>query len=98
MSADLKRLGWRRWRDAAFAACTVWLVLQNVVILALFAWGNPGSALAAGAELARKAVSLSGPLLLFVLAASLGLALAVWLVHAPAPVSLERNREVHRDV
>ena len=98
MSADSRRLGWRRWREAVFAACTVWLVLQNVVILAVFAWGNPGNALAAGAELAGTALTMSGQLLLFMLAAVLGLALAAWLVHAPAEPSAERAPEVHHEV
>jgi hypothetical protein len=84
MSADFGRNGWRRWRDGAFAACTVWLVLQNSAILALVAWGRPESALAAGAVAARTAMAFGGQLLILLLAATLGLALAAWLVHAPA--------------
>ncbi len=98
MSAENGRRGWRRWREAVFATCTVWLVLQNVVILALVAWGKPARALAAGAELARTAVSVSGQAVLLVLAAALGLALAAWLVHAPAKDSLEHAPEVSHDV
>ena len=89
MSADGKRTGWRRWRDAVFAACTVWLVLQNAAILTLVAWGRPESALAAGASIARTAVSISGQLLVLLLAVALGLALAAWLVHAPGSDPLE---------
>ena len=84
MSADITRVGWRRWREAVFAACTAWLVLQNLAILALIAWGHPENALAAGATLARAAVTWSGQLIVLALAAALGLALAAWLVHAPA--------------
>jgi hypothetical protein len=85
MSAELGRIGWRRWRDGAFAACTVWLVLQNAALLALVAWGKPESALAAGAAVARTAVAFSGRFAVLLLAVALGLALAAWLVHAPAP-------------
>jgi len=97
MSADTTTKGWRRWREVVFATCTVWLVLQNVVILALVAWGNPASALAAGAAVARAAVTASGQLILLALAATLGLALAAWLVHAPAEESFERATEVGHD-
>ncbi len=97
MSADTTLKGWRRWRDATFAACTVWLVLQNVALLALVAWGNPASAFAAGAALARTAVTVSGQFILLVLAATLGLALAAWLVHAPAKDMRERVAEVGHD-
>ena len=75
---------WRRWREAAFATCTLWLVLQNVALLTLVAWSKPESALAAGAAIARTALTMSGQLALLVLAVLLGLALAAWLVHAPA--------------
>jgi len=75
---------WRRWREAMFATCTVWLVLQNVALLALVAWGHPASALAAGAAIAKTAISLSARLLLVVLTVALGFAFAAWLVHAPA--------------
>ena len=44
MRADARGLGWQRWREAAFATCTAWLVLQNMVLLALLAWGNPVNA------------------------------------------------------
>ena len=72
---------WRRWREAMFATCTVWLVLQNVALLALVAWGHPASALAAGAAIAKTALSLSARLLLVVLAVAMGFAFAAWLVH-----------------
>lgn len=82
--SDARTSPWRRWRDLAFATCTVWLVVQNVVLLALVVWGSPGSALAAGALIAKTAISVSGQLLVLALAVVLGLALAAWLVHVPA--------------
>ena len=48
---------WRRVRELTFATCTVWLVLQNVAVIALVAWGHPASALAAGTSIARTAIS-----------------------------------------
>jgi len=75
---------WRRWREAMFATCTVWLVLQNVALLAVLAWGHPATALAAGTAIATTALALSARLALIVLAVALGFAFAAWLVHAPA--------------
>src|SRR5260221_14244074 len=83
---------WRRWREAAFATCTVWLVLQNVALLLLAAWGHPASALAAGTAFARTAITMSGQLFMLMLAAILGLALAAWLVHIPAETQLNGAR------
>ena len=88
---------WRRWREAAFATCTVWLVLQNVALLAFATWGHPASALAAGTAIARTAITVSGQLFMLVLAVALGLALAAWLVHAPAETQVNSVREVRHE-
>jgi hypothetical protein len=88
---------WRRLRETAFATCTVWLVLQNVALLALAGWGHPTSALAAGTAIARTAITVSGQLFVLVLAAALGLALAAWLVHAPAETQADDGREVRHE-
>ena len=90
---ESQRNPWRRWREAAFATCTVWLVLQNVALLSLAAWGHPTSALAAGTAFARTAITMSGQLFMLMLAAILGLALAAWLVHIPAETQLNGARE-----
>jgi uncharacterized membrane protein YwzB len=95
MSADKARSGWSRWREVVFATCTAWLVLQNVALLALVAWCLPASALAASAAFAKTAVTMSGPLLTIMVAVALGLALAAYLVHAPAAQPAERAREVN---
>src|SRR5258706_15404585 len=92
-SIDSPAKPWRRWREAAFATCTVWLVLQNVALLLLAAWGHPASALAVGTAFARTALTMSGQLLVLLLAAILGLALAAWLVHAPAETQGKDARE-----
>ncbi len=94
MSAEHIKDGWRRWRELVFATCTAWLLLQNVALLALVAWGKPASALAASAAVAKSAVTMGGPLAMLVLAVALGLAFTAYLVHAPSEVSGEERREV----
>ncbi len=84
MRADARGKGWRRWREVVFATCTAWLVLQNVALLVLMACGNPASAWAAGAAVARTAITLGGQLCMVGVAVVIGLALAAYLVHAPA--------------
>jgi hypothetical protein len=98
MSPDNVRKNWRRWREAIFATCTVWLVLQNVVLFSIVAWSKPASALAAGAAFARSAMTATGPALVLLLAVALGVALAAWLVQAPGTQATERIDEVNHDV
>lgn len=94
MRDEVTRSGWRRWREAAFATCTAWLVLQNLALFAIVAWGHPGTALAAGTALARTAITVSGQLLVIAMAVALGLAFAAWLVHAPATPAVHEDAEV----
>ncbi len=94
MSVEHGKSGWRRWRELVFATCTAWLVLQNVALLALVAWGNPASALAASAAVAKSAITMSGQLAMLALAVALGLAFTAYLVHAPSEVVGEARREV----
>lgn len=74
---------WRRWRVAVFATCTVWLVIQNALLVAVFLMGGPRPALAAGGAVARAAVQAAAPFVILSLASVLGLALTAWLVVAP---------------
>lgn len=97
MSADKAGPGWGRWREAVFATCTAWLILQNVALLALVAWGHPGNALAAGAAVAKTAITQSGQLIMLMLAVALGLALAVCLVHAPSTAAVPTNGEADHE-
>jgi len=92
------RGSWRRWREVIFATCTVWLVLQNVVLFSVVAWSKPADALAAGAAMARTAWTMTVPAMLVLGAMGLGLALAAWLVQAPAAEASQRNDEVRHDV
>ena len=77
--------GWRRWRDLSLAVCTAWLVVQNLALLTLVVWAGPRRALAAGTQLAQTALEVGGQLVVLGLATVMALALAAWLVHAPAP-------------
>ena len=97
MSAESWRSGWRRWREAAFATCTAWLVVQNVGLLALLTWGRPAGAQTTGETLAHGAVTWGGALLGVFLAAVTGLALAAWLVHAPPTENRATAREVSNE-
>jgi len=84
MSAERKLKDWRRWRDVVLAVCTAWLVLQNLTLVTLVVWAGPGRAIAAGTSLANAAFHLGGQLVVLALATVMALALAAWLVHAPA--------------
>ena len=97
MFNDARKSGWLRWREAAFATCTAWLVVKNVALLALVTWGRPADAMAAGDSIARTAMTWGGALLGVFLAAVTGLALAAWLVHAPAEQRPVTVREVADD-
>ena len=97
MSAEARRTGWRRWREAAFATCTAWLVVQNVGLLTFVTWGRPADAQAAGEVLAHSAITWGGALLGVFLAAVTGLALAAWLVHAPATEQRATATEVSNE-
>jgi len=85
MAAERQVRGWRHWRDLGFVVCTGWLVVQNLVLLTLVVWAGPHRALAAGTALAQTALQIGGQLVVLSLATAMALALAAWLVHAPAP-------------
>jgi hypothetical protein len=85
MAAERQVRGWRRWRDVGLAVCTAWLVVQNLALVTLVVWAGPRRALAAGAALAQTALEVGGQIVVLALATVMALALAAWLVHAPAP-------------
>lgn len=85
MVAERQENGWRRWRDVGLVVCTAWLVVQNLAVITLVVWAGPGHALAAGVALAQTALAVGGQLVVLALATVMALALAAWLVHAPAP-------------
>src|SRR5256885_16251748 len=82
---DRKRRGWRRWREIVLAACAVWLVIQNVVILTLVLWANPASALAAGAPPPPPPVALGSQLALLAPAGRLAAPLTARGGEGPPP-------------
>lgn len=96
MSVERGRSGWRRMRVGVLAACTVWLVLQNLALAVLLLVGHPADALAAGLVVARTAMHLGAQLFVIPLAVALGLALAAWLVHG-VPVRQTANEEVRHE-
>ena len=85
MFNNVRMSGWRRWRDVGLAVCTAWLVIQNLAVVTLVVWVGPRRALAAGTALAQTALEVGGHLVVLALATVMALALAAWLVHAPAP-------------
>jgi hypothetical protein len=97
MSADRDVRGWRRWREAAFATCTLWLLLQNLALFAILAWGHPTQALATGRGLVRAAMGLGPGLTILGAAGLTGFALAAWLVHAPRRSGRSAGGMTHAD-
>lgn len=52
----------RRARELAFALCAAWLVLQNLVLFAMFAWQPVAAVMAASHVLVRVALHAAVPL------------------------------------
>jgi len=73
------RPGLRRAREVAFALCTLWLVIQNCVLLAFVPWGRLPEATRMLAVMLKTAVLVLGPLWILGSAALLGWALMTWL-------------------
>jgi len=96
MVAERQGRGWRRWRDLGLAVCTAWLVVQNLALLTLVVWAGPRYAFSAGVALAQTALEVGGQLVVLGLATAMALALAAWLVHAPAPRDAEEGADLAR--
>ena len=79
------RSGWRRAREAAFAACTAWLVVQNGMLLAygLTRWPEPGWATLV--TLGRDVLGVLAPMWAIACAAVLGWAFTMWLARGAQP-------------
>ena len=56
------RPGLRRAREAVFALCTLWLVIQNLVLLAFVPWTRMPEATTMLAAVLKTAVLVLGPL------------------------------------
>lgn len=73
------RPGLRRAREVAFALCTLWLVIQNCVLLAFVPWTRLPEATRMLTVTMKTAVLVLGPLWVLGSAALLGWALMTWL-------------------
>jgi hypothetical protein len=72
----------RRAREAAFALCTLWLVLQNLVLMALLPWSRLPELVTKNAAVLKTAVLVLGPVWILGSLAVLGWALMTSLVRA----------------
>ena len=84
----------RRLRDGALLACTLWLVLQNVALLALVPWYKASVVLTVASALTKAAITLLAPLWMFPVAAMLGVIFMVYLTHDSDVALAKRDREV----
>lgn len=69
--------------QTAFALCTLWLVIQNCLLLALVPWTRLPAATKMAAVTLKTAVLVLGPLWVLGSAAILGWALMNWLAREP---------------
>ncbi len=76
---SMRGAGWRKVRDVAFAVCTLWLVIQNAMLLVYGLTRRPAPGWAAMVTLARDAVGVLAPLWMVACAAVLGWAFMTWL-------------------
>jgi hypothetical protein len=72
------RGGVRRVRDVVCGVCTVWLVVQNVVLATMIAWGIHVSVFAGGASVARAALHVAG--VAWALSVTAALVVVFWLL------------------
>lgn len=80
--ADRKRMSTpvlRRARETALALCTLWLVIQNCVLLAFVPWKRLPEAGSVLTALVKAAVLVLGPLWVLGSAAVLGWAFMTWM-------------------
>jgi hypothetical protein len=73
----------RRAREAAFALCTLWLVLQNLVLLALLPWSRLPELVTKYAAVLKTAALVLGPVWILGSLVVLGWALMTSLARGP---------------
>jgi hypothetical protein len=88
------RPGLRRAREVAFALCTLWLVIQNCVLLAFVPWTRLPEATKMLATVLKTTVLVLGPLWILGSAAILGWALMTWLARDTRDASAENEWEM----
>ncbi len=77
----------RRARETALAICTLWLVVQNCVLLAFVPWKRLPDAASIVAAVLKAAVLVLGPLWILGSAALLGWAFMTWMAREPQPAA-----------
>lgn len=77
------RKGLRIACQTAFALCTLWLVIENCLLLAFVPWTRLPEATKMAAVVLKTAVLVLGPLWIAGSAAILGWALMTWLAREP---------------
>lgn len=85
---------WRRVRECAFGLCTVWLVVQNSLLLAVLLRREP-DAITLAFDSLQKAFVLITPLWLIPAAAIAGLALATTLTRGAVARGADRWEMEH---
>jgi hypothetical protein len=95
-NADVsRRAGLRRAREAAFALCTLWLVLQNCVLLAFLPWKRVPEAATMIAAVLKTAALVLGPMWILGSAAVLGWAFMTSLARDPHVAAHETEWETN---
>jgi hypothetical protein len=84
----------RRAREVAFALCTVWLVIQNCVLLAFVPWTQLPKVTTMLAALLKAAVLVLGPMWVIGSAAVLGWAFMTSLARDGNGAAAEQNWEM----
>lgn len=87
---------WRRAREAAFALCTAWLLMQNLILLSLLPWHDPHSLQAIVARTSAALVNVVGPLWVLPVAALIGWGFVASAARASSASSRREPWEVRR--
>lgn len=83
MPAVRRESPWRRVRECVFALCTLWLLVQNTLLLVVVFQRRPDS-IALAFEALQKALVLMTPLWVLPAAGLCGLALTTYLARGAA--------------
>ena len=84
---------WRRLREWALALCTLWLLVQNTLLLGIVFLRRPDS-IALAFEMLQKTLVMMTPLWVLLGAAWCGLALTNYLARGAAAASSADNWEM----
>ena len=85
---------WQRAREITLAVFTLWLIVQNLVLLAFVPWGRLGSALVVANAVLKAAFLVMAPLWILLGIAITGATAAAFVVKAGRPAPDARHCEV----